>query len=146
MFIATEMRPGNCRREALICIPWTVFRQGPCCAQLTRCIHLVKISGNRKDLRKAPLPSSTFPRSSPIVQGLVVHPDKLPFNVQVPKANPGAPPVGTFGQEVLGRRIGLEGWGDVPGFPRPYPTGDRGGNLPPPLQNPGPPAPLGCGC
>ena len=46
------MRPGNCRREALICIPWTVFRQGPCCAQLTRCIHLVKISGNRKDLKR----------------------------------------------------------------------------------------------
>lgn len=58
--------------------------------------------------------SSTSP-ASPIVQGVLIHPDKLPFSVQVPKANPGALHVDVLGQEVLGSRTGLDGWGVVLG-------------------------------
>ena len=62
-------------------------------------------------------PSPPHSPSSPIVQGVLVHPDKLPLSVQVPKANPGALPVGTFGQEVLGSRTGLEGLGSCARVP-----------------------------
>lgn len=65
------------------------------------------------DLEPFPL----CPRFSPIGQRFLVHPDKLPFYVQVPKANPGALPVDVFGQEILGSRTG---WVGLEGFLGPF--------------------------